>query len=66
MEAVQGSLTILNPHAPTPQVFWNGQLVNVIGVTVVNDGVTGKVTIKVPEDTVLAEMQAAGIKVVRG
>ena len=65
MEAVQGSLTLLNPHAPMPQVFWNGQLVNVVGVTVVNDGVTGKVTIKVQEDPTLAEMQAAGIKVVR-
>jgi len=65
MEAVQGSLTILNPHAPAPQVFWNGQAVNAIGVSVVNDGVTGKVTIKVPEDPVLAEMQAAGIKIVR-
>ena len=62
METAQGSLTILNAHTPVPTVYWNGHAVSpVMAIKVVN----GVVTLTVPEDPVLAEMTAAGIKIVR-
>jgi hypothetical protein len=65
MNTAQGSLTMLNLHTAEPQVYWNGQLVSVVGVAVVNDPAKQTVTIKVQEDPVLAEMAAAGIRIVR-
>lgn len=64
VQAVTGSLTILNAHTG-PQVYWNGELVPHIGLRVESDGTTNKVTLKVAEDPVLAEMQAAGIVIKR-
>jgi hypothetical protein len=63
MQTAQGDLVLIGAHTQTPQIFWKGQQVQqVTGLRVVN----GVVTITVPEDPVLAEMQAAGIKIVRG
>ncbi|MCG3177624.1 MAG: hypothetical protein MOGMAGMI_02598 [Candidatus Omnitrophica bacterium] len=62
MQTVQTDLTILGAHTPTPAIYWKGQQVtNVSGLKVLD----GKVTITVPEDPLLAEMQAAGIIVRR-
>lgn len=62
METTQGSLTIVNAHTSVPVVYWNGSEVSpVIAIKVVN----GVVTLTVPEDPVLAEMIATGIKIVR-
>ncbi len=65
MNTTQGSLTMLNLHTPEPQIFWNGQLISAVGVTVLSDATKQTVTIKVQEDPVFAEMTAAGIKIVR-
>lgn len=62
MQTVNGTLTLLNSHTPNPQVFWNGKAVPNLGVQVSFDG---KVTIKVAEDPLLAEMTAAGIIIKR-
>ena len=63
MQTAQGDLVLIGAHTPAPKVFWKGQPVpQVTGLRVVN----GVVTLTVPEDPVLAEMQAAGIKIVRG
>lgn len=62
MQTATGSLTILNAHTQEPQVFWNGQLIQNLGIQVSFDN---KVTLKVAEDPVLAEMAAAGITIKR-
>ena len=63
MQTTQGDLVLIGAHTPTPKAFWKGQPVEqVTGLRVVN----GVVTLTAPEDPVLAEMQAAGIKIVRG
>ena len=63
MQTTQGDLVLIGAHTPTPKVFWKGQPVpQVTGLRVVN----GVVTLTVPEDPVLVEMQAAGIKIARG
>ena len=63
MQTTQGDLVLIGAHTPTPAIFWKGQQVQqVTGLRVVN----GVVTLNVPEDPVLAEMMAAGIKIVRG
>ena len=66
MNTVQGSLTIINPHAPDAKVYWNGQEVSVTGISVQNDDVAkALVTLTVAEDPILAELKAAGIRIVR-
>lgn len=62
MNTAQGNLTILNAHTNAPMIYWNGSQVSpVTALRVVN----GAVTLTVPEDPVLAEMIAAGVKIVR-
>lgn len=62
MQTAQTDLTIVGAHTTTPMVYWKGQPVqNIAGLKVLNN----VVTLAVPEDTVLAEMSAAGIKIVR-
>lgn len=65
MQATQGSLTILNAHTAEPSVFWNGQQVPVVGFIINNDGGAARIVMKVKEDPVLAQMQAAGIVIRR-
>ena len=66
MQTVQGSLTILNPHAPDAKVFWNGVEVVVQGISVTNDDTTkAQVILTVAEDPILAELKAAGIVIRR-
>ena len=66
MNTIQGSLTIINPHAPDAKVYWNGQEVSVTGISVQNDDVAkALVTLTVAEDPILAELKAAGIRIVR-
>lgn len=62
MQTAQTDLTIVGAHTNTPAVYWKGQLVpNVTGLRVAD----GKVVLSVPDDPLLAEMQAAGIVVRR-
>ena len=62
METVQTDLVITGAHTAQPSVFWKGQPVsNVTGLKVYNN----VVTLTVPEDPLLAEMAASGIKIVR-
>lgn len=66
MQTAQGSLTILNPHAPDAKVFWNGVEVAVHGISVSNDDVSkAQVILTVAEDPMLAEMKTAGIVIRR-
>lgn len=59
----EGSLTIVGANTSTPQVFWNGVLVeNVVSVRVSNDVNEQRVVITVPEqDATLASMQSSGV-----
>ena len=62
MQTVQADLVITGAHTPTPSIYWKGQPVQpVTGLKVIN----GVVTLTIPEDPTLAEMMAAGIKIVR-
>lgn len=62
MQTTQADLVITGAHTAQPGVFWKGQPVaNIAGLKVIN----GIVTLTVPEDPVLAEMAANGIKIVR-
>ena len=62
MQTVQSDLTIFGAHTTAPMVYWKGSQVSpVTALKVVN----GVVTLTVPEDPVLAEMVAAGFKIVR-
>lgn len=62
MNTVQTDLVITGAHTPEPMIYWKGQPVpQVAGLRVVN----GVVTLTIPEDPMLAEMAAAGIKIVR-
>lgn len=62
MQTVQTDLTIVGAHTPTPAVYWKGAAVpNITGLKVVG----GVVTLTIPEDPLLAEMAAAGIRIVR-
>lgn len=66
MQTAQGSLTILNPHAPDAKVFWNGVEVTVSAIAINNDDTTkAQVILYVSEDPILAEMRAAGIVIRR-
>lgn len=62
MKTLQTDLTILGAHTPTPAIYWKGQPVQAVtSLRVVN----GVVTLTIPEDPLLAEMAAAGIRIVR-
>lgn len=62
MNTVQADLVITGAHTPAPLIYWKGQQVQpVTGLKVIN----GVVTLTIPEDPMLAEMVAAGIKIVR-
>lgn len=66
MNTAQSALTIIGLHTKEPKVFWNGKPVEgIVGIHAVNDGVYPKVALKFNEDPMLAEMAAAGIKIVR-
>jgi hypothetical protein len=62
MNITQSSLVIIGANTPECKVFWNGQEVQSLGVSVSFDN---KVTIKIAEDPILAEMTAAGIRIAR-
>jgi hypothetical protein len=67
IESTQGSLVIVGANTEAPQVFWNGaNVLGVTGVIVENDLIHKRVVLKVREDPILAEMQAAGIIIRRG
>jgi hypothetical protein len=62
MQTTQTDLVITGAHTAQPGIFWKGQPVQqVTGLRVIN----GIVTLTIPEDPLLAEMAAAGIKIVR-
>lgn len=65
METTQGSLVIIGANTPECKVYWNGKIVPQVGVVVNNDPDSKRVIVKVMEDPVLAEMQAAGIVIRR-
>lgn len=62
MQTVQTDLVITGAHTPDPMIYWKGQQVSPVAAIKVINGV---VTLTVPEDPLLAEMMAAGIKIVR-
>ena len=62
MQTTQGSLVIVGANTAERKVFWNGKEVQCLGVSVSFDN---KVVVKVEEDPLLAEMQAAGIVIRR-
>jgi len=62
MNISQASLVIVGANTPECKVFWNGAEVPNLGIRVNFDG---KVTLRVAEDPVLAEMQSVGIKIER-
>jgi hypothetical protein len=62
MQTAQTDLTITGANTLTPSVYWKGQPVTQVSSLRVLNGV---VTLILPEDPLLAEMAAAGIKIVR-
>jgi hypothetical protein len=66
MQITQTSLTMIGLNTNEPQVFWNGAKVEgIVGIAVANDAETQRVILKISEDPLLAEMQAAGITIRR-
>lgn len=66
IQATQGSLVMVGLNTPEAQVFWNGVKVEGIkGIAVANGAGLSRVTLTLPEDPILAEMQAAGIVIKR-
>jgi hypothetical protein len=66
MQTTTGSLTLLNAHTDTPQVFWNGiKIEGVKAINIANETAAKRVSLTLAEDPVLAEMQAAGIIIKR-
>lgn len=66
MQTTTGSLTILNAHEDAPSVFWNGiKIEGITGINVTNAEGVKRVVLTLPEDPILAEMQAAGITIKR-
>lgn len=63
MNFTQSSLVIVGANTPEAKVFWDGQSVEFVKLTV--DTFTGKVVLHVREDPKLAAMKAAGITIVR-
>jgi hypothetical protein len=66
VNTAQGSLVMLGLNTPTPQVFWNGALVDgIVGINVVNNGAKQSVVLKIPDSEQIASMQDAGITIRR-
>ena len=66
MKTTTSSLTILNAHEDAPSVFWNGVKVEgITAINILNGGGLHRVVLTLPEDPILAEMQAAGIAIKR-
>ena len=66
MQTTTGSLTILNAHEDTPSVFWNGiKVEGITAIAIANGAGMHRVVLTLPEDPILAEMQAAGITIKR-
>ena len=66
LNSTQGSLVMVGLNTETPQVFWNGAKVDgVLGIAVDSGAAVRKVVLRVQEDPVLDEMQAAGVIVRR-
>jgi hypothetical protein len=64
MNVAQGNLVLIGLHTKTPQVFWNGQLVEGIrAIKVNNDSLISKVQLTLGATGALAEMAAAGIEI---
>lgn len=66
MNISQASLVIVGANTPDCKVFWKGtQVPGVVGVSADHDHDTHRVVLRVQEDPMLAEMQAAGILIRR-
>jgi hypothetical protein len=65
MQTTQGSLVIVGANTPDARVYWNGQEVINAGFSVQNTCGIVRVMLRVAEDPILAEMQAAGITIKR-
>lgn len=66
MQTTQGSLVMVGLNTTTPQVFWNGvMLQGITGIQVDNDAEDHKVVLKMNEDATVSELRAAGIAVRR-
>jgi hypothetical protein len=64
MNVAQGNLVLIGLHTKTPQVFWNGQLVDGIKqIKVTNDTLINKVQLTFSAEGALAEMVEAGIEI---
>lgn len=66
MQTAQGSLTIINPHTLTPEVYWNGRLVSgVKRIHVHSDEDESRVKLVVNgnDDETYAQMIVAGVHV---
>ena len=61
MQTTQGSLVIVGANTSECKVFWNGNEIPNVGITVDNDIASKRVVIKVSEDPLLAEMASAGV-----
>ena len=61
MQTTQGSLVIVGANTSECTVFWNGNEIPNVGITVDNDIDCKRVGIKVSEDPLLAEMASAGV-----
>lgn len=61
MQTIQTDLIITGAHTPKPEVFWKGTPIPITNIRVVNN----VVTLTLPEDPLVAEMVANGIKIVR-
>lgn len=61
MQTTQGSLVIVGANTSECKVFWNGNEIPNVGITVDNDIDSKRVVIKVSEDPLLAEMASAGV-----
>lgn len=64
MNTANGNLVLIGLHTKTPQVYWNGQLVEgVKAIKVNNDSLISKVQLVISAEGALAEMAAAGIEI---
>lgn len=66
MQTSQGSLTIVNAHTETPNIFWNGiKIDGVIRLHVHNDEEDHRVKLVVSgnQDLIYAEMAEVGIAI---
>jgi len=65
METTQGSLVIIGANTNDCKVFWNGQNVPCVGVSVDNDDDSNRVVLKLVEDPVISDLINAGVRIVR-